>query len=163
MQVVRMPASCQEVLLSCLIFYTVRLLLTRMVTWLPDPPTLRAAPHAGPAAATGSVTPVISPKTRSEEAEAEGIKYEGYAEAIAAAQVSKHRAHVAGQPELHAEAARRHAAGPMHSLKLTTTQTCLASPRLRQVDAPSPLAEAAAADMSKSGSFSSFTKSIQVS
>lgn len=96
-----MPESMQEVLLSCLILYTVRLLVNRLAGALPAPPRAAAPPAhaaaAGPAdaaaasAAAGAAREdVAASKTRSEEAEGEGIKYEGYAEAIAAAQVRVH-------------------------------------------------------------------------
>ncbi|KAL4449489.1 hypothetical protein ABPG77_007133 [Micractinium sp. CCAP 211/92] len=109
------PETLQEVLVSCLIFYTVRLLVNRLAEALPAPPRalLRAAPST-PAAAAAAATqpPALGPlaagvaavaavgaeagaaaaggqgikPTRSEEQESEGVKYEGYAEAIAAAQ-----------------------------------------------------------------------------
>ena len=101
-----MPDSVQEVLLSCLILYTVRLLFHRMAAVLPAPPAHAGVPAAAAPAALGSggggaagaaVGAAVGTaagaaaaagvgKTRSEEAEGEGIKYEGYAEAIAAAQ-----------------------------------------------------------------------------
>ncbi len=111
-----MPESMQEVLMGCLIFYTVRLAVNRLSGMLPAPPAAHHAATAGApgvaaagiptgstaaraddssAAAGGSERAgVASPsaagagvKTRSDEAESEGVKYEGYAEAIAAAQV----------------------------------------------------------------------------
>lgn len=119
-QLVDTPETLQEVLVSCLIFYTVRLLVNRLADALPAPPRslLRAAPPAPAAAATSAAAPLppalgplaagvaavaavgaeagaaaagaqsVKP-TRSEEQEAEGVKYEGYAEAIAAAQVGR--------------------------------------------------------------------------
>ncbi|KAL4443861.1 hypothetical protein ABPG75_011598 [Micractinium tetrahymenae] len=111
------PESMQEVLASCLIFYTVRLLVNRLADALPAPPRAlgRAAPSAAgaaPSSAAAALPAVVGPlaagvtavaaagaaagaaaargqsvkPTRSEEQEAEGVKYEGYAEAIAAAQ-----------------------------------------------------------------------------
>lgn len=91
----------QEVLVSCLILYTVRLLVNRLAGALPAPPRAAAAAAAagaapaapaaaappGAAGASAGVDEVAVRKARSEEAEGEGIKYEGYAEAIAAAQV----------------------------------------------------------------------------
>lgn len=115
-QLVDTPESLQEVLVSCLILYTVRLLVNRLADALPappraldvaapsepaaaSPPAAAAAPPAalGPlAAGVAAVVAAGAPAgaagqgakpTRSEEQEAEGVKYEGYAEAIAAAQV----------------------------------------------------------------------------
>ncbi len=90
----------QEVLVSCLILYTVRLLVNRLAGALPAPPRAAAPAAAGaaPAVAAAAAQPgaagaaaaadeLAVRKARSEEAEGEGIKYEGYAEAIAAAQV----------------------------------------------------------------------------
>ena len=85
--------------MSCLILYTVRLLVNRLAGALPVPPRPPAAPAAAAAAgaAAGAAAPAPAAgekaagavgKSRSEEAEGEGIKYEGYAEAIAAAQAS---------------------------------------------------------------------------
>lgn len=105
LQVVDVPESMQEVLVSCLILYTVRLVVNRLAGALPLPPraaalasagaasaeavpVAAAAGAAGAAAAAGAVDEAAARKVRSEEAEGEGIKYEGYAEAIAAAQVS---------------------------------------------------------------------------
>lgn len=90
--------------MSCLILYTVRLVVNRLAGALPAPPratapasagaasaeavpVAAAAGAAGAAAAVGAVDEAAARKARSEEAEGEGIKYEGYAEAIAAAQV----------------------------------------------------------------------------
>lgn len=101
LQVVDVPDSMQEVLLSCLIFYTVRLLVNRLAEMLPAPPAARRPPPRAPRtlssangdAGSGALGGAAgSPRSllgglRSEEVEAEGIKYEGYAEAIAAAQV----------------------------------------------------------------------------
>ncbi|KAL4855216.1 hypothetical protein ACK3TF_004204 [Chlorella vulgaris] len=100
-KVVDVPDSMQEVLVSCLIFYAVRLLVNRLAAVLPAPPAAgrprRTSSHLAAAgsggggstaedAAVGSPASVVS-AIRSEEQEGEGIKYEGYAEAIAAAQV----------------------------------------------------------------------------
>jgi hypothetical protein len=94
LQLVDVPESMQEVLLSCLIFYTVRLLVNRLAGMLPAPPAAAAAAvaPARPASAIAAGSSAAAGgagvgKSRSEEQEAEGIKYEGYAEAIAAAQV----------------------------------------------------------------------------
>lgn len=103
LRVVDVPESMQEVLVSCLILYTVRLVVNRLAGALPAPPratapasagaasaeavpVAAAAGAAGAAAAVGAVDEAAARKARSEEAEGEGIKYEGYAEAIAAAQ-----------------------------------------------------------------------------
>lgn len=99
-QLVDVPESLQEVLVSCLIFYTVRLLVNRLAGALPPPPApaallpapAAAAAAASKAAAGGAVAGAAAGATaaakgaRSEEAEGEGIKYEGYEAAIAAAQ-----------------------------------------------------------------------------
>lgn len=122
LQLVDTPETLQEVLVSCLIFYTVRLLVNRLAEALPAPPRalLRAAPSTPAAAAAAAAQPpALGPlaagvaavaavgaeagaaaaggqgikPTRSEEQESEGVKYEGYAEAIAAAQVGQHSSH----------------------------------------------------------------------
>jgi hypothetical protein len=101
LQVVDVPDSMQEVLVSCFIFYAVRLLVNRLAAVLPAPPAAgrprRSSSHLAAAgsggggstaedAAVGSPASVVN-AIKSEEQEGEGIKYEGYAEAIAAAQV----------------------------------------------------------------------------
>jgi hypothetical protein len=105
LRLVDVPESTQEVLVSCLILYTVRLLVNRLAGALPAPPHAAALPSAGLAALPASTADAAATaaaagaaagaaavdeaavrKARSEEAEGEGIKYEGYAEAIAAAQ-----------------------------------------------------------------------------
>ncbi|PSC69312.1 hypothetical protein C2E20_7167 [Micractinium conductrix] len=98
-RLVDVPGSMHEVLLSCAIFYTVRLLVNRLAAALPAPPRARpggasaAAAAAAPGAAGGAggggtdaAAGGARPTRSDTEQESEGVKYEGYAEAIAAAQ-----------------------------------------------------------------------------
>jgi hypothetical protein len=96
LQLVDVPDSLHEVLASCLIFYTVRLLVNRLAGMLPAPPTpgrtdsgavAPAARRSASGEAAGHAVGSPASAVRSDDQEAEGIKYEGYAEAIAAAQV----------------------------------------------------------------------------
>eukprot|EP00887_Chlorella_sp_A99_P003923 scaffold11.g3923.t1 len=89
--VVDVPDSTQEMVSACLLVYLVRVLITRIAAALPEPPPAAPAAPASPAAAEspaaapGAASPEAArpPRSESEEQEQEGIKYEGYAEAIA--------------------------------------------------------------------------------
>ena len=70
---------------ACLLVYLVRVLANRLAAVLPAPPAAGGCAEGSPA--PHSPDAPAAARSKSEEAEAEGIKYEGYAEAIAGMQV----------------------------------------------------------------------------
>lgn len=88
-QVVDVPDSTQEMVVACLLAYLVRVLVNRLVALLPAPPAAAAPAREGTPSVTSPPTSPEPPHSKSDEHEQEGVKYEGYAEAIAGMQVGR--------------------------------------------------------------------------
>ena len=84
------PDSCQEVVTSVVVLLAARAVCNRLTALLPPPPPLAPGDAAVPAAAAtpAAAAGAAAGRVRSEEGEEEGVRFEGYSEAIASAEAA---------------------------------------------------------------------------